>query len=74
MKVLPLVTYPNPLLKQVSKPVEKVDEELQKFMDDMVTTMHDEGGIGLAAVQVGVLKRILVNLQELQHHQTSHIR
>ena len=67
MKILPLVTYPNSLLKQVSKPVEKIDEELQKFMDDMVTTMHDEGGIGLAAVQVGILKRILVMDEGYNH-------
>ncbi len=60
MKILPLVIAPSPLLKQVSKPVEKVDAELQQFMRDMVNTMYAEAGIGLAAVQVGVLKRILV--------------
>jgi peptide deformylase len=60
MALLPLVTYPDPLLKQISNPVEKIDSELQKFMDDMVDTMYVEDGIGLAAVQVGVLKRILV--------------
>ncbi|MDA0901904.1 MAG: peptide deformylase [Proteobacteria bacterium] len=67
MKILPLATYPDPLLKEISKPVEKVDEKLQKFMDDMVTTMHDEGGIGLAAVQVGVTKRILVMDEGYNH-------
>lgn len=60
MSVLPLVTFPNPLLKQVSKPVEKITPEIQKLMDDMLQTMYQEGGVGLAAVQVGVLKRILV--------------
>lgn len=60
MNILPLVISPDPLLHQVSEPVEKVDAELQKFMDDMLNTMYAEQGIGLAAVQVGVLKRILV--------------
>lgn len=60
MAVLPLTISPNPLLKEVSKEVEKVDSDLQKFMDDMVDTMYEEKGVGLAAVQVGVLKRILV--------------
>ena len=66
-KVLPLITYPDPLLKQVSKPVEKVDEQLQEFMDNMLVTMYEEGGIGLAAVQVGVLKRILVMDENYNH-------
>lgn len=60
MTILPLVLYPDPMLKQVSKPVERVDDDLRKFMDDMLETMYHEGGIGLAAVQVGVLKRILI--------------
>ncbi len=60
MKTLPLIIAPNPILKQISKPVEKVDESLRQLMKDMVTTMYNESGIGLAAVQVGILKRILV--------------
>lgn len=60
MKILPLVIAPDPLLKQVSKLVEKVDDELRALMDDMVQTMYAEAGLGLAAVQVGVLKRVLV--------------
>jgi len=60
MSILPLIISPDPLLKQVAKEVEKVDAELQKLMDDMLQTMYHEKGIGLAAVQVGVLKRILV--------------
>ncbi len=59
-KVLPIITFPNPLLKQISEPVEKVDAEIQKLMDDMLETMYDDRGVGLAAVQVGVLKRVLV--------------
>ena len=60
MKILPLIYATNPLLKQVSKAVEVVDDNLRNFMQDMVQTMYHEGGIGLASVQVGVLKRVLV--------------
>jgi peptide deformylase len=59
-KVLPLVLAPDPLLHEVSKPVEKVSDEIRALMDDMLKTMYAENGIGLAAVQVGHLKRILV--------------
>ena len=73
MKVLPLVLYPDPLLKQLSKPVEKVDDALRNFMKDMVSTMYASSGIGLAAVQVGVLKRVLVmdvdyEVEDHHHH------
>ena len=60
MAILPIVTVPDPLLKKVSEPVEKVDDELRTFMDDMLETMYAAPGIGLAAVQVGKLWRILV--------------
>jgi peptide deformylase len=60
MSILPLVIAPNPLLYKVSKPVEIIDDELKKFMDDMLYTMYDQAGVGLAGVQVGALKRILV--------------
>ena len=60
MKILPLITAPDPFLKKVSKPVEAVDNELREFMKNMVATMYEENGIGLASVQVGVLKRVLV--------------
>ncbi|MBU6339635.1 MAG: peptide deformylase [Rickettsiales bacterium] len=75
MNILPLVIAPDPLLKQISKPVEKVDDALRKLMDDMVQTMYAEGGIGLAAVQVGVLKRVLVMDLEYEsdgHHHHDH--
>jgi peptide deformylase len=73
MKILPLVLAPDPLLKQVSKPVEKIDDELRSFMKNMVQTMYAEHGVGLAAVQVGVLKRILVidvdyKVEDHHHH------
>lgn len=57
---LDLVIVPDPLLKQKSEMVEKVDNELKKFIDDMFETMYADNGIGLAAVQVGKLLRIVV--------------
>lgn len=60
MALLKLVVEPDPLLHEVSAPVDHIDEKLQKFMDDMLETMYEEKGGGLAAVQVGVLKRILI--------------
>ncbi len=60
MAVLQIVTAPDPRLKQVSQPVDKVDDALRTFIDDMCETMYAAKGIGLAAVQVGVHKRILV--------------
>lgn len=75
MKILPLVIAPDPLLKQVSKPVEKIDPALQQLMRDMVNTMYAERGIGLAAVQVGVLKRVLVidiDYEPEEHHHHDH--
>lgn len=60
MAILPIITVPDPLLKKKSQPVEKVDDKLRVFMDDMLETMYDAPGVGLAAVQVGRLDRILV--------------
>ena len=60
MSVLPIVICPDPRLKTVSKPVEKVDASVRKLMDEMLETMYAQNGIGLAAIQVGVAKRILI--------------
>lgn len=60
MTILPLVIAPDPRLAVCSAEVAEVDDKTRKFMDDMLETMYEEGGIGLAAVQVGVHKRILV--------------
>jgi peptide deformylase len=60
MAILPIITAPDAFLKTISKPVEKVDGALRKLMDDMLETMYDAPGIGLAAIQVGVPKRLLV--------------
>ncbi len=60
MAILPLVILPDPILRQASKPVERVDAPLKKLIADMVETMHDAPGIGLAAVQIGEPLRLLV--------------
>ncbi len=60
MTVLPLVVAPDPRLNQKSAPVEKVDDSIRALVQDMLETMYASNGIGLAAVQVGVHKRILV--------------
>lgn len=65
MAILPIIETPDPRLRAISKPVERVDDALRRFMDDMLETMYDAPGIGLAAIQVGVAKRVLViDLQE----------
>ena len=60
MSVKKILTAPNKLLRQVSKSVEKVGNEERTLMDDMLDTMYDAPGIGLAAIQIGVPKRIIV--------------
>jgi peptide deformylase len=60
MSIKPLIILPDPLLRQVSKPVERVDSALLKFTGDMLETMYDAPGIGLAAIQVGEPLRLVV--------------
>ena len=60
MAVKSILTEPNKILRQISKPVETVTKEEQKLMDDMLDTMYAAKGIGLAAIQIGVPKRIIV--------------
>ena len=60
MTVKTILTEPNKILRQVSLPVEKVGNEERQLMDDMLETMYDAKGIGLAAIQIGVPKRIIV--------------
>ena len=60
MSIRPLVILPDPVLRQVSKPVERVDDQLGKLADDMLETMYDAPGIGLAAIQIGEPLRMLV--------------
>ena len=60
MSVKTILTEPNKLLRQVSKTVDKVGDEERELMNDMLDTMYDAPGIGLAAIQIGVPKRIIV--------------
>jgi peptide deformylase len=60
MAILPILVAPHPVLKQKCTPVETVDDEVRRILDDMLETMYDAPGIGLAAPQVGVSKRMLV--------------
>jgi peptide deformylase len=65
MAIRPIIETPDPLLRTISTPVEAIDDELQTLIDDMFDTMYDAPGIGLAAIQIGVPKRVLViDLQE----------
>lgn len=60
MTILPIVVAPAPLLKMKSEPVETITPEIKQLLDDMLDTMYASNGIGLSAVQVGVLKRVIV--------------
>lgn len=60
MAKLEVLTAPHPILNQQALPVSEVDDNIRKIMDDMLETMYHEVGIGLAANQVGILKRIIV--------------
>ena len=60
MAVLKLYTYPNEILRKQCRKVEKVDDEMRRFLDDMLETMYADKGVGLAAPQVGSDKRVIV--------------
>ena len=60
MAVRTILTEPNKLLRQISQPVQSVGKKEQELMDDMLDTMYEANGIGLAAIQIGVPKRIIV--------------
>ena len=60
MALLPILTAPDPRLKKKSKPVETVDADVRRLMDEMLETMYAAPGIGLAAIQVGVAQRVIV--------------
>ena len=55
-----ILVEPDPILRKKSTELEKVDNELRKLLDDMLDTMYGAPGIGLAAVQIGILKRLIV--------------
>jgi peptide deformylase len=60
MSLMPIIEVPDPLLRAESAPVERVDDDLQRLIRNMFETMYDAPGIGLAAVQVAVPRRLLV--------------
>lgn len=60
MSKLDIVTIPDPILRKVAEPIERVDDTLRRLADDMLETMYDAPGIGLAAPQVGVSRRLIV--------------
>lgn len=75
MAILSIIETPDPRLRTISKPVEAIDGELQTLIDDMFETMYAAPGIGLAAIQVGVPKRLLViDLQEQEGEDGKPIR
>ncbi|MCC7347939.1 MAG: peptide deformylase, partial [Variibacter sp.] len=59
MAIRPIIILPDPLLRRVSAPVERIDAEIRRLIDDMFETMYDAPGIGLAAIQVAVPKRVV---------------
>lgn len=60
MTILQIITLPDPLLRKVSAPIERIDQDVRKLAADMLETMYEAPGVGLAAVQVGVLRRLVV--------------
>ena len=60
MAIRPILWHPDPRLKKPCAPVERVDDEVRALMEDMLETMYDAPGVGLAAPQVGVLRRVVV--------------
>lgn len=75
MAVLPIVETPDPRLRLVSRPVDRVDDEVRTLVADMIETMYAAEGIGLAAIQVGVDRRVLViDLQEGRDEEDKPIR
>ncbi len=60
MTIKPLILLPDPVLRQVSAPFEQVNDDVRRLADDMLATMYDAPGIGLAAIQVGIARRLLV--------------
>ena len=60
MSIRPILIAPDPRLKAASEKISRVDDELKKLIDDMLETMYAEDGIGLAAIQIGVPRRLLV--------------
>ncbi|PRD43286.1 peptide deformylase [Phyllobacterium phragmitis] len=74
MSIKPLVILPDPILRQVSKPVERIDDQLRSLADDMLETMYDAPGIGLAAIQVGEpLRMLVIDLSKEDEEKAPHV-
>jgi len=58
--IYPIITIPDPVLRTEAAAIERVDDELRKLADDMLATMYDAPGVGLAAPQIGILRRLIV--------------
>ena len=71
MAKLPIIILPDPVLKQIAQPVEAISEEIKNLATDMAETMYAAPGIGLAANQVNVLKRIFVMDTDFREDKTS---
>jgi len=71
MAILDVVTYPNKVLKKISKPVENYDRDLHKLLDDMYETMIAKNGVGLAAIQVAVpIRALLIDIGDEEGKQS----
>ena len=60
MTIRPIITLPDPILRQKARRIERVDADLRRLVDDMLATMYDAPGIGLAAPQIGISRRLIV--------------
>lgn len=59
-RIYPIITIPDPVLRTTAEPIEQVDDDLRRLMDDMLATMYDAPGVGLAAPQIGISRRLIV--------------
>ena len=59
MTILPIISIPDPVLRAVSEPIERIDADVQRLAEDMLATMYDAPGIGLAGIQVGIQRQII---------------
>lgn len=71
MSLLPIIIVPNPVLKEIAKPIENITDEIKKQAADMIETMYDAPGIGLAANQIGKLNRMFVMDVDYRKDETS---
>ena len=62
MSIRDIITVPDETLKKISEPIEKVGVNEKKLINDLFETMYNSNGIGLAAVQVGILKRVILKI------------